>query len=340
MVLTLLLGGVGGLAARALHLPLPMLLGPLLAVAAAAIAGCQPLGHPVQVPPALRLVFVPVIGVSIGAAFTPDLIRAAVGWWPSLLGLVLFIPLVHQIAYRLALASGITDRAAAWFGTAPGGLIETVEMGEAAGADIRLVSTLQFLRLVLTILLVPLGFTWLTGQAVGSGAGVRIGGSATLDGVEALWLAAAAVVGGVLGRRAGLPAGIVLGPVLASGLVHLAGLADAAPPGWLIGVTQVVVGVTLGVRFAGLNGALLARALRAALLSVAMMLGAAGLAALGLSRLTGEPVAEVFLAYAPGGLAEMSLIALSLHMSVIFVTAHHVLRIFLAVAFARTLRRQ
>jgi len=53
-----------------------------------------------------------------------------------------------------------------------------------------------------------------------------------------------------------------------------------------------------------------------------------------------EPVAATFLAFAPGGLAEMGLIALSLDMSVIYVTAHHVLRIVLAVSAARILARR
>ncbi|MEX1147168.1 MAG: AbrB family transcriptional regulator, partial [Sphingomonadales bacterium] len=56
---------------------------------------------------------------------------------------------------------------------------------------------------------------------------------------------------------------------------------------------------------------------------------------LALHALVGEPVAAVFLAFAPGGLAEMSLVALSLKMSVIYVTAHHVLRIMLAVGLAK-----
>ena len=53
----------------------------------------------------------------------------------------------------------------------------------------------------------------------------------------------------------------------------------------------------------------------------------------------GEPLAAAFLAFAPGGLAEMSLVALSLNMSVIYVTAHHVLRIVLAVSFAKLGKR-
>jgi uncharacterized membrane protein AbrB (regulator of aidB expression) len=43
----------------------------------------------------------------------------------------------------------------------------------------------------------------------------------------------------------------------------------------------------------------------------------------------------VFLAFAPGGLAEMALVALSLEISVIYVTVHHILRIILAVLLAR-----
>ena len=58
-----------------------------------------------------------------------------------------------------------------------------------------------------------------------------------------------------------------------------------------------------------------------------------------LARWVEEPVAALFLAFAPGGLAEMSLVALSLNMSVIYVTAHHVLRIVLAVSFAKLGKR-
>lgn len=335
--LTLALGAAGGLVARALHLPLPMLLGALVVTAVMAIAGWRPLGHAVWAPPVLRLVFVPVIGVSIGAAFTAEVIRAAAGWWPSILALVVFIPLVHQVAYRITRASGLTDPVTAWFGTAPGGFVEAIEMGQAGGGDVRLLTSLQFLRLVMTIVLVPLLFTWITGHAVGSGAGMRLGAGARLDWAEVPVLLAAGVIGAVAGLRSRLPAGLVMGPVVASGAVHLAGLADAAPPGWLIAVTQVAIGVTLGARFAGMQGRVFLRAAAVSLLTVLALLGLGGAFALVLSHAMNQPTAGLFLAFAPGGLAEMSLIALSLHVSVIFVTTHHLLRIFLTVFFSRLL---
>jgi len=54
-----------------------------------------------------------------------------------------------------------------------------------------------------------------------------------------------------------------------------------------------------------------------------------------LHEVVGERIEAVVLAFAPGGLAEMSLVALSMHISVLYVSAHHVARIVLSVSFAK-----
>jgi hypothetical protein len=107
------------------------------------------------------------------------------------------------------------------------------------------------------------------------------------------------------------------------------------PPAWLVALAQVVLGTGLGARFAGIDRGRLARAGRLAVLNTAAALALAFVFALAFARLVGEPVTAVFLAFAPGGLAEMSLIALSLDISVIYVTVHHVLRIVLAVTLGQ-----
>jgi uncharacterized membrane protein AbrB (regulator of aidB expression) len=53
-----------------------------------------------------------------------------------------------------------------------------------------------------------------------------------------------------------------------------------------------------------------------------------------LHAVTGLPTDALVLAYAPGGLAEMSLIALALSMDAAFVATHHIVRIFLIVVLA------
>ncbi|MBA3324853.1 MAG: AbrB family transcriptional regulator, partial [Rhodobacteraceae bacterium] len=68
--------------------------------------------------------------------------------------------------------------------------------------------------------------------------------------------------------------------------------------------------------------------------AVAAALALAGGMAAALAPVVDAPVAAVFLAFAPGGVAEMGLVAVSLGTEPAFVVAHHLLRIVLTVAIA------
>jgi uncharacterized protein len=335
LVVTLALGTLGGLAARALHLPLGLLLGSIFAVGLAAILGVCVAGVGVGFPQGLRNLFVPIIGVAIGGAFTPDVLRQMPGWWISLLALLIYIPVAHGAGYFIYRRGGL-PKAEAFFGAVPGGLIESVVLGEEAGADERTLILLQFLRLILTIIAVPVIFLVLTGHSVGSAAGAQMGGDeATLSALDLAVLLLAGGIGYLVGRALRFPAAIMTGPVLASAIVHLMGWSVALPPGWAVGVTQVVLGSALGARFAGIRRAELARALWLATQSVGLALMLAFGFAWAVSGLVDQPIAAGFLAFAPGGLAEMSLIALSLKVGVVYVAIHHVVRIVVSVTVAK-----
>lgn len=337
--ITLAIGAIGGLAAHAVHLPLGYLLGSMVLVGALAAFDITPLGRTLTLPARLRFSFVPVIGVAIGGAFTPQVAQAALGWGPSLLALVVFVPLAQALGYRIFRWGGFSPTES-FYGAIPGGLIESVQMGEEAGADVRLLIVVQTLRLILTIIAVPLIFLGLTGHTVGSAAGTAMVGATaplTLPAVGLMLLAG--LVGAQAGKHLRLPGYIITGPVLASAILHVTGLLEAIPPSWLISVTQVILGAGLGVRFVGMDRKMLARCGRLAVINAIAALMLAFAFAGMVHALAGHPLSAAFLAFAPGGLAEMSLIALSLNMSVIYVTAHHVVRIVLAVSFAKLGRR-
>ncbi|MBT9247311.1 AbrB family transcriptional regulator [Gemmobacter fulvus] len=330
----LALGGLGGAAGWLAGVPLGVLLGAMVAVGVVAARGGRLGGASIEFPQQLRLFFVPVIGVGIGGAFTPEVVAQMPGWWPSLLALCLYIPLAHLSGYAIYRLGGL-PKPEAFFGAVPGGLIESVALGEEAGADVRMLVLLQFLRLILTIVAVPLIFLVLTGHAVGSASGATLAAKVALDPADALVLIAAGCIGFWVGRLLHLPAAPMTGPMAASACVHLLGWAEGVPPGWAVALTQIVVGTGLGARFIGMNGALLRRGFALASGNVAVALLLAFGFGLAMAKITGEPVTAVFLAFAPGGLAEMSLIALSLQMGIVFVTVHHVARIVLSVALAK-----
>jgi hypothetical protein len=339
LALTLALGAVGGLAAHGAQLPLGYLLGSMVLVGVMAAFDIKPLGRTLTLPPRLRFSFVPVIGVAIGGAFTPEVARAALGWGPSLAALFLFVPVAHVMGYALYRRGGLA-RAEAYYSAIPGGLIESVQMGEEAGADVRVLITLQTLRLIGTIIAVPLIFLALTGHTVGSAAGTTmVGASVPLTLQDVGLMIAAGLIGAQVGKYLRLPGYIITGPLLCSAALHATGLMQAIPPGWLVSVTQVILGTGLGVRFVGMDRKILIKCGKLAAVNGTFALVLAFVFAELVHLFAGEPLAAAFLAFAPGGLAEMSLVALSLNMSVIYVTAHHVLRIVLAVSFAKLGKR-
>ena len=73
----LALGGFGGFIASLTLMPLPWMLGALIATAGFTIARPDSLPNTYKFPMLLRMLFIAVIGVMIGAQGTPDLVARA-----------------------------------------------------------------------------------------------------------------------------------------------------------------------------------------------------------------------------------------------------------------------
>ncbi|MCF3932450.1 AbrB family transcriptional regulator [Acuticoccus sp. M5D2P5] len=338
--LTFAVGAAGGFAAKFIGAPLPMLTGSVFLVGFISVFGFHTRGRPPIFPMWIRLFFMPIIGLSIGAAFTPEIMREAINWWPTLLALCVFIPTVHMLGFIGYSRFGGIEPRTAYYASIPGGLIEAIAMGEEAGGDVRMMGALQFMRLILCVMLVPLAFTILSGGSVGSAAGavlVRGDDSVTLSHI--VELVALGAIGFFGGRLLRLPAYIITGPILVSGIAHLSGWTNVIPPAWSVEMTQLVVGVSLGTRFVGMAPKAFVTALKLAFANILMTMILAVLASLALHRAVGQKTEAVTLAFAPGGVAEMSLVAVSLEISVVYVTAHHVLRIVLSIMQAKFFSR-
>jgi len=333
---TFVLGALGGGVFTLLGAPLGMLLGSLVTVGMVSAAGVRLGSHAPAVPQHWRFFMIPIVGVAIGASFTPDLAAQAWNWWPALLALLVYVPLAHFMAYTIYRRIGGLDLATSYFAAMPGGFIEALEMGEAERAEMQLLIMLQFLRLILCIMLVPIVFSVFTGQAVGSGSGVQRPG----EGVPvAAWdfalMLAAAVIGWWGAHRLRFPAAVLSGPLALSALIHMTGLTQTTPPDGLILLAQWVMGTALGTRFNAMERSKLFLSLRLAALNTLAAFTLAGVLAVILTDWVGEPVTALILAFAPGGISEMALVALSLQLSAVFVTMVHLVRIVLTVILAR-----
>ena len=113
-----------------------------------------------------------------------------------------------------------------------------------------------------------------------------------------------------------------------SALLHATGITDASVPVWLVSAGLLVIGTGVGCRFVDrLSPAQMLRTIGIAIFTGLSMIGlAVGTAAL-FSHLIGMDGFILFLSIAPGGLAEMSLIAFALAADTAFVTVMHFLRV-------------
>lgn len=327
----LALGGVGGALVSPTPLPMPWLMGSLFATGAVAAVQGQNFPKGYHFPSGLRLGFVALIGALIGAQVDPEMLAQAGALWASLLAVLIFVGLGHTFNYQVFRRLGGYDRPTAFFAATPGGLIESIEMGTAAGADTRLITLQHYWRIILVIVLVPAGLSLLHGEALGSAGGERLSSDAQgdLSGLPMLVLVAGA--GLALGRLARLPAAALVGPLVLSALASVTGLTQLHSPEWVVALAQVVIGVSIGARFIGVTPAMVRRSVGYAVVSVLGMLALGGSLALLAGPLSGEGTQVIFLALAPGGAIEMGLVALSLSVNPAVVTFHHLFRIGVAV---------
>lgn len=330
--LTLVLGGLGGAAFYALSLPLPWMLGAMIATLIAAIVRA-----PVLPAARLRPGVVAVIGVMLGAGFRPELLHTAVGWGLSLGFLGLYVVVISMLVVPFYRRIGGFDPVTAYFAGMPGGLTEMMTIGRDMGGDDRQIALAHAARIVISISLIAIWFRLIEGYQVSAVAGGATQGGLLLR--DMAILAACAGLGSILGLSLRLPAPTLIGPMLLSAAVHLTGLTEGVPPAGLIIVCQVLLGTIIGCRFFGADPRMVARALVLSLGATLMSLCVTLAFALLFHGLFGQASEQVVLAYAPGGLTEMSLVALAMHAEVAYVASHHILRIALLIALAPVVLR-
>lgn len=329
VLLCIALAFAGGEIAAYLHIPLPYMLGAIFVTMVAALAGV-PLARPA------RELVVPlraVLGVLIGSTITPHLLDHVL----AIAGSALVVPLFVAASTALGLVyyhrvAGYT-REEAFFCAMPGGLHVMTMYAEESGIDIRRVSLAHALRITFVVILAPFAARFF----------VELPDVAAVRNASTIWdahpldlalLTAAGTVGWYIGRKVGIPGAQMVGPMLASAVLHVSGITAARPPGEAIMIAQMILGAYIGSRYVNENLSIVRDAVIYAFGHVVMMLCLGFGFALLLHFWLGVPVLTGLLSFAPGGMAEIGLIALALHLDVGFVATVQVSRLLTIAVFA------
>jgi len=325
-------GFVGGLCAYLIGAPMPFMLGGILGTAVFVLWYERDELRLPKLSRWVRLVFMAIIGTMIGSRFSPETLNLIPQFWVSGLALIPFIFLAHAGSYAIMRGVGGDARTDAYFAALPGGIVDSVALAEEAGADLRVVTAQHFIRIIIVVISIPFLFLVIQGDAVGSLAGETIS-SAAYDITDIALIVVIALIGLGFGRIARLPVSHMLGPLLFALALSMSGYVSLDVPEWLMHLAQYMVGTALGAQFSGLSRKLLVRSLGIGILVGAYMLSLGATIALILTPFVPAEFPVLFVSFAAGGLAEMSLIALSLNFNPVVVALHHLARILMTVWF-------
>jgi membrane AbrB-like protein len=318
--LGLALGAVGGAVANYFNVPLAWMLGALFATMIARVAGA-----PIDVPVWVRAIFLVLVGLFLGESF--DRVQAAeLSQWPiSLIGSMIYVPVAAACAYVFYRYMAGEKMMTAICSSIPGGLIAVVLISGSLGADERQVALAQSLRVAIVVCMAPLVAFGLLGYA-DPGEQMFAGQSLIALGDLAILLASTFAVMWVM-RRARIPMYFMVGPLITSALLRLFGVVEGVLPFELVEVALVVTGSSIGTRFKDVSPRRLITFGMVTLGGTTILMAVSAVFAAAVAALIGEDYLVVLLAYAPGGVAEMSLVALAIDANPGFVAIHHLARI-------------
>ncbi|MEX2693131.1 AbrB family transcriptional regulator [Rhizobium mongolense] len=325
-LLTLAVGALGGGVLWYLHMPLAWLLGAMIACGIGAL-----LRLPLALPAFARPPMTATIGAMLGTSFSPSVFEHVGLWIVSLCGLGVFIAVAGSVTYLYFRLIAGFDHATAYFSAMPGGLVEMVTLGAERGGDEKMIALIHAARIFLVVLCLPFLIQLVTGQAIAR-SGSNFIPVSTVQFEDLLWFLAAMALGVALGTVLRFPARYLLGPMAVSASLHYFGLTDFQLPSPALGAAQVIIGATVGCRFVNTPSRMILGVIGLSIGSTLLLLCTSLTFALMISMWTGDRLVGLVLAYSPGGVAEMSLIALSLGIEVPFVVLHHIVRVLLVVA--------
>jgi membrane AbrB-like protein len=196
-------------------------------------------------------------------------------------------------------------------------------VGRAARGSDRASSVAHSLRVSLIVILIPFALTY---------GGIPLEAAAyrpvlPLDfAILLAWLSFSFILGEV-SERMRFHNGCLLMPIFFGAALTISGIELSAMPHWLMNFAQLMFGLVLGARYERAFFARYRMFIPFALLNSFFILVASVIAAAVLAWLFSLPIATMIIATSPGGLAEMTITAQVLQISVPLVVAFHLFRV-------------
>lgn len=312
----LLIGAAGGGLFWIAGLPAPWLAGSMVAGVIAIFAGAR-IGMPDWLK-ALSFIF---LGIQVGTSVTWDTVDRAAQWPLSIAFLGVTVVAVTWACVWYYVSRRNWDAPTALFASLPGALALVLLLASTTKADMRRVTIAQCIRLFFLVAALPSIILWLSPEDI-----LHHPPPVMTSLKDILVVIAVSAAAGFGLERLRVPAGLMLGPMLASAGLELSGVIHGAAPNSILIPANVVLGVMIALRFNGFTFTEFRQALSEGFSGFLIALAVASAGAGITSMVAGLPFALTLLSFSPGGLDAMTILAFSLDLDPAYVGAHQMAR--------------
>ncbi|WP_164669928.1 AbrB family transcriptional regulator [Virgibacillus doumboii] len=326
IIKTIITAIIGGALFKVLQIPVPWLLGPMVAM----VIGSNIIKLNFKWPNQFRDAGMIVVGYTIGLSMTSAALQEIARQLPTMfLFTILLMLWCIGIAFIISKISD-NDFESALLGSIPGGLTQVILMAEETrGINLAVVTVTQVIRLMMIVITMPLlVMIPIFGEGTaGNSAAVPVAESAGLF-PNIIFFAAICIVFAIGGNKIHFPTAYLLGPIIGTAILQLSGITGPTLPSYIISLAQLMIGTHVGLMLQVNQITYKGRTFAIAIGNGVMLMAGSIVLSVGLTWLHHVSNATALLSLAPGGMDQMSIIAHEIHADLAIVSGYQLFRTF------------
>ena len=301
------------------NIPLAWMLGPMLAISIASLSGIK-----VKMPKLALSAILIILGLHIGNYIDQNLLSQMRDWiWTSMVMFFYILVSIFIVSKYLQKFSGYKKKTSI-FSAAPGALGPLLILAEYEKSDLSQVATAHLIRLIIIITLFPffvVNFSPIEAMTIEKFNYID------QDHLDLIILLIVSVILIYIFDKIKVPAPLLAGPLVASGILQITEFASYKLPDQSINFCLLILGASVGCRFADKSLHEVIKNTAHSFVATALLIVLGIIAAIAAGYFVENNFLTLLLSYCPGGIYEVAVIAIAFDLDPNFVAFHHIIRL-------------
>ena len=318
-LLVILISTPSAIIAEYFNVPLAWMLGPMIAISITALLGIK-----VAMPKLALSGILIILGLYIGTYIDQNLINQMVNWiWTTIIMFFYILVSIIIVSKYLQKFSGYNEKTSI-FSAAPGALGPLLILAEHENSDLSQVATAHLIRLIIIITIFPF---IIVNYSNSDPIVLEEFNYIDQNHFNLIILIIGSIILILLFDKIKVPAALLSGTLVASGILQVSDIATYKLPEFSINFCLLILGASVGCRFAEKTIKEVANNTFHSFVATSLLVLLGLIAAYVATFFVDNNFLTLVLSFCPGGIYEVAVIAIAFELEPDFVSFHHIIRL-------------